>query len=106
MPVLPATPRLHDLQEYVAELDSERGFAQQDALQKCLLLGEEVGELFKTVRKATRMGIDPTAAVAPVADELADVLIYLCCMANRFEVDLEQAFRNKEVRNAQRTWHE
>jgi NTP pyrophosphatase (non-canonical NTP hydrolase) len=29
-----------------------------------LLLGEEVGELFKAVRKATRMGIDQEASVA------------------------------------------
>jgi NTP pyrophosphatase (non-canonical NTP hydrolase) len=71
-----------------------------------LLLGEEVGELFKAVRKATRMGIDQEASVAPVGDELADVLICLCCVANRFGIDLERAFRDKETRNNTRTWHE
>jgi NTP pyrophosphatase (non-canonical NTP hydrolase) len=106
MPILPSAPRVHDLQKYVAELELERGFAHQDALQKCLLLGEEVGELFKAVRKATRMGVDPTAVVGPVADELADVLIYICCIANRFGIDLEQAFRDKEARNEGRTWQE
>jgi NTP pyrophosphatase (non-canonical NTP hydrolase) len=106
MLVLPSAPRLHDLQKYVADLEVERGFARQDALQKCLLLGEEVGELFKAVRKATRMGIDPNTAVGPLAGELADVLIYICCIANRFGVDLEQAFRDKEEQNAKRTWQE
>ena len=104
MPLLPPEPRLHHLQKYVAELEVERGFDQQDALQKCLLLGEEVGELFKAVRKATRMGVDSAADLAPLADELADVLIYLCCIANRFGVDLEQGFRDKETKNAQRVW--
>ena len=104
MPLLPPQPSLADLQKYVAELEIERGFAQQDALQKCLLLGEEVGELFKAVRKATRMGVDPTASVGSLAGELADVLIYLCAIANRFEVDLERAFREKEDQNGRRTW--
>jgi NTP pyrophosphatase (non-canonical NTP hydrolase) len=34
------------------------------------------------------------------------VLIYVCCIANRFGIDLEQAFRDKEAQNEQRTWHE
>jgi NTP pyrophosphatase (non-canonical NTP hydrolase) len=106
MPVLTTAPRLHDVQKYVAELEVEREFSHQDALQKCVLLGEEVGELFKAVRKATGMGVDPGAAVSPVADELADVLIYLCCIANRFGVDLEQAFRDKEAKNAGRAWRD
>lgn len=51
MPSLKSNPTLSDLQRYVSELEQERGFAHQDVLQKCLLLGEEVGELFKTIRK-------------------------------------------------------
>ena len=106
MPVLAPKPTLADLQLYVSELEVERGFAGQSAVEKCLLLGEEVGELFKSVRKATRMGVDPSSTVAPVAEELADLLIYLCSVANRFEVDLEAAFRKKEERNSQRSWGE
>jgi len=29
----------------------ERGFENETVLEQCLLLGEEVGELFKAVRK-------------------------------------------------------
>ena len=42
---------------------------------KCLMLGEEVGELFKAVRKHAQI-----------------------------KVDLERAFREKEARNKVRVW--
>lgn len=42
---------LNDLQCYVAEMEEERGFSHCDVVQRCLQLGEEVGELFKAVRK-------------------------------------------------------
>jgi hypothetical protein len=44
---LKSEPTLTDIQLYIAELEVERGFANQDVLKKCLMLGEEVGELFK-----------------------------------------------------------
>jgi len=31
-------------------------------------------------------------------------LIMLCAVANRMQVDLEQAFRDKEEQNKQRSW--
>jgi NTP pyrophosphatase (non-canonical NTP hydrolase) len=73
-------------------------------VEKCLLLGEEVGELFKAVRKATGIATDRRARVGSVADELADVFIYLCAIANRFDVDLEAALRAKEEVNRGRSW--
>jgi len=104
MPELGKTPRLEDLQRYVAELENERGFDTQTARDKCLLLGEEVGELFRAVRRAEGLKVDSTSRRAEVADELADCLIYLCAIANRYGVDLEAAFRGKEARNASRVW--
>jgi NTP pyrophosphatase (non-canonical NTP hydrolase) len=104
MPTLCDRPTLSEFQAYVAQLERERGFAEQTALEKCLLLGEEIGELFKSVRKAVNMKIDQTASVTPVAEELADILIYLCSIANRFGVSLESAFRAKEEENHRRRW--
>jgi NTP pyrophosphatase (non-canonical NTP hydrolase) len=104
MPRLADHPTLPDYQRYVAELEEERGFADQTVLEKCLLLGEEVGELFKTIREATGMSVDTQTAVSPVADELADVFIMLCSIANRAGVDLDTAFRAKEEKNRERTW--
>lgn len=104
MPQFADRPDLKSLQQYVAQLEVERGFASQDVVQKCLLLGEEVGELFKAVRKARGMGVDPTSSVGAVGDELADVFIYLCAVANRFGLDLETELRRKEAVNATRSW--
>lgn len=75
MPELLERPVLADFQRYVAELEVERGFEGQDVVQKCLMLGEEVGELFKAVRKHAQI-----------------------------KVDLERAFREKEARNKVRVW--
>ena len=104
MPQLKEHPELSDIQRYVAELEDERGFADQDVLQKCLLLGEEIGELSKAVRKQLHMSIDPTAQVSSVAAELADILSMLCSVANRAGVDILQAFLVKEEINKTRTW--
>jgi NTP pyrophosphatase (non-canonical NTP hydrolase) len=104
MPLLPPSPTLADLQRYVVELEVERGFQGQDVLAKALLLGEEVGELFKAVRKSQGLSIDPQSKTGHVSEELADILIYLCAIANRFGIDLEQAFRRKEEINHRRSW--
>jgi NTP pyrophosphatase (non-canonical NTP hydrolase) len=104
MPSLNDAPRLADLQKYVSQLELERGFADQDALDKCLMLGEEVGELFKAVRKSRKLKLDPASKVGTIAEELADIFIYVCSIANRFDIDLERAFREKEEINKGRTW--
>lgn len=104
MPSLPQEPTLQNLQVYVSQLEVERGFDSQTVRDKCLLLGEEVGELFKAIRKAEGLTVDPGSQIGEVADELADILIFLCAIANRCDVDLETAFREKEARNHKRTW--
>ena len=101
---LKENPTLHDFQEYVQELEIERGFSDQSSHDKCLLLGEEMGELFKAVRKASGLNIDINSSFQSVSDELADILIYICSIANRFDINLEKSFREKEEVNKQRTW--
>ncbi|HVQ95506.1 MAG TPA: MazG nucleotide pyrophosphohydrolase domain-containing protein [Mycobacteriales bacterium] len=95
---------LNAVQRYVAEMEEERGFSHRTVLQQCLLLGEEVGELFKAIRKQQNLTVDPNSTIGNVEDELADVLIYLCAIANRLDIDLEDAFRKKEARNEERVW--
>ena len=101
---LKADPTLGDFQDYVRKLEDERGFTQQNAIEKCLLLGEEMGELFKAVRKTMKLKTDVNANIGPVDEEIAEILIYLCSIANRFDIDIEQAFRRKEEHNKKRTW--
>jgi len=101
---LKADPTLRDYQEYVKRLESDRGFMQQNAIEKCLLLGEEMGELFKAVRKTVKLKTDVNATIGSIDEELADIMIYVCSIANRFDIDLEDAFRKKEEHNKKRTW--
>lgn len=104
MEEIKSNPILAEFQKYVACLEEERGFSDQTIIDKCLLLGEEVGELFKAVRKSEGLKIDSESSFSEIADELADILIYLCAIANRKNIDLELAFRNKEVKNGKRNW--
>lgn len=104
MPDLIKNPKLKDFQKYVSELESERGFSNQNIIDKCLLLGEEVGELFKAVRKTEGLAVDSNSTFTEIGDELTDILIYLCAIANRKGIDLESAFRAKEEKNKTRVW--
>ena len=97
-------PTLKDFQKYVDEMENERGFSDESTLQKCLLLGEEIGELFKAVRKSENIKIDHNSKFGSIDNELSDILTYLCAIANRFDIDLEKAFREKEEMNKKRTW--
>ena len=102
--VLNTKPNLLHFQNYVKEMEIERGFEHQSVLQKCLMLGEEVGELFKAIRKKEDIKVDLNSKIGSVDEELADIFIYLCAIANRYDIDLEKAFRDKEEINKQRVW--
>jgi len=104
MPTLNDQPTLKEIQEYVEELEKERGFSDTSVIQNCLQLGEEIGELFKAVRKSEKLKIDHNSTFTPVEEELADIIIYLAAIANRYNIDLETAFRNKEEINKKREW--
>lgn len=97
-------PTFRNFQEYVVQLEMQRGFDNQTALEKCLLLGEEMGELFKAIRKTMKLKMDINADVSSVKEEIADMIIYLCAIANRFDIDIEEAFREKEEINKKREW--
>ena len=105
MPNLKKGPILKDFQEYVRELEIERGFEKEGVIPKCLLLTEEVGELFKAIRKKDKvLKVDHNSKFGSVDEELVDIMIYLFAIANRFDIDLEKAFREKEEINKKRTW--
>jgi len=105
MPNLKKNPTLKDYQEYVKRLEAERGFSSESVLQKCLLLGEEIGELNKAVRKELKLlKTDQNSKNGSIARELADIVIIICTIANRLDIDLEMAFREKEEINKKRVW--
>ncbi|HUD09023.1 MAG TPA: MazG nucleotide pyrophosphohydrolase domain-containing protein [Candidatus Saccharimonadales bacterium] len=104
MPNLKNQPTLKDFQGYVKELETERGFTDDSVLQKCLMLGEEIGELFKSIRKSEKIKIDKNSNFKEIDEEIADVIIFLCSIANRYNIDMEKAFREKEEKNKKRIW--
>ena len=95
---------LPDIQDYVRRMEAERGLDHQDLPSQCLKLGEEVGELYRAVRKLQGNPQDPRGRTADVGDEAVDALILLMSIVNRCDVDLEDAFRAKEARNETRVW--
>lgn len=102
--VLKDNPTLRDFQQYVLQMKQERGFNTTDKFYECCLLAEECGEVISAVRKNSKNGsIGSGSKVGDVAEELADVFIYICSLANMHGIDLEQAFRDKEEKNKQRT---
>ncbi len=102
--ILPANPTLNDFHEYTKNLEIVREFDDEQLIDKCLLLGEEVGELFKAVRKLQGIKIDQNSKFGTIKEELADIFLYLLAIANRCDINLEDAFREKEDLNKKRIW--
>lgn len=91
------------MQRYYARMSDVRGYGTSEALEALLLLTEEVGELAHAIRKHTKMDrTRPFAAELNVAEELADVQLFLLTLANTLEADLAGAVREKERVNHQR----
>jgi len=97
---------LRALQGYVRKVLAARGFAHESAQDKVLLMLEEFGELAKALRKHVGLKIDKDKAecYAELKYELADVLMYLLDLANTCDIDLSDAFKEKEQLNARRHW--
>jgi len=101
---LPDNPTLTDLQKLIRKLIKERGFDKETVPEVFMLLTEEVGEFAKASRKLHGVKIDKNSRVHEVGEEAADVLWLLLDLCNRMNIDLEQSFRAKELKNQQRTW--
>ena len=97
-------PILRDFQQYVVDLDKERGFTKSTPLHALVHLMEESGELAKAIRKAEKLRVDEKSESFAVAEEAADVFIFLLKICNQYGIDLEQAFRDKEEINKKREW--
>lgn len=97
-------------QRYIHELEAMHGWLDVDLVHNCFLLGEEMGELFKAVRRVEKIfsqegetGVGAEAK-GEVAEELVDCLNYLLAIANRLDIDVESAFREKNRKNQSRSW--
>lgn len=93
-----------NLQTYVWQMNTERGFNLEDPSKKLVLLMEEVGELAKAVRQSVGMKFDDSTKRTELADELADVQIVLLGLASMMNVDMPAAVIAKETKNRNRVW--
>lgn len=76
-------------------------------LTNMALLTEEVGEVARIIaRQFGEQSEKPSDKEENLADEMADVLFVLICLANQTNIDLEQAFiknlEKKTLRDANR----
>jgi NTP pyrophosphatase (non-canonical NTP hydrolase) len=76
-------------------------------LTNMAILTEEVGEVARIIaRKYGEQSFKPSDKDKNLADEMADVLWVLICLANQTGVDLEQAFaeniQKKTLRDSER----
>ena len=104
---LPEGAPMRAYQRYIHLLEEQKGWLSVDLVHNCFLMGEEVGELFKAIRRQrgyfeervdTGAGEGTGAEAerdreealrrAEVAEELVDVFNYLCAIANRLGIDL------------------
>ena len=105
MAQLPERATLGDLQHYMEAVCEERGWNKDTYAEKFLLFTEEVGELAAAIRRTKQLYAEQgREGRANLEEEFADVLSYLLDLANAFQVDLDQAFRQKEKVNETRTW--
>lgn len=92
---------LNQAQQQVDQWIKTVGVRYFSELTNMAILTEEVGELARIMaRKFGDQSFKPGETDENLADEIADVLWVLLCLANQTGVDLEEAFRkNLEKKN-------
>lgn len=90
--------KLNQAQQIVDDWINEYGVRYFNELTNTVILMEEVGEVARIVaRQYGEQSEKESDKGKNLADELADVLFVLICLANQTGIDLEQAFtRNLE----------
>lgn len=98
---------LNEIQDYIREIITIRGFSEQRVQDKMLLLLEETGELAKAIRKTlpeASIDYDKIENYTDIEEEIADVFIVLVSICNRLNINLYDAMKKKEEKNIKRQW--
>lgn len=99
--------KIEEAQEVVDEWINTVGVRYFNELTNLAILTEEVGELARIIsRKYGEQSFKKSDEKYDLADEMADVLFVLICLANQTGVDLTKAFaknmEKKSLRDANR----
>lgn len=84
---------IREAQETIDRWIKEKGVRYFNELTNMVLLSEEVGEMARIIsRTYGEQSFKESDKGADLADEMADVLFVLICLANQTGVDLTEAF--------------
>jgi NTP pyrophosphatase (non-canonical NTP hydrolase) len=103
MEELSDSPSLGEIQAHLNTFVASRGWHTRSDTEVFLMFSEEIGELAKEIRKKLSLKGERHNRTN-MEEEFADVLNYLLELASRMDVDLEQAYRKKFVKNQTRSW--
>lgn len=96
---------LKELQADLQDICDKNGWSRLDTTAVFLLFSEEIGELAKEIRLHTGIkGEKKPKNTANLNAEFADVLNYFMELANRFDIDLTEAYLQKKAVNQLRNW--
>ena len=94
---------IHEAQQQVDEWIKSYGVKYFGELTNMAILTEEVGELARVIsRTYGEQSTKPSEKELNLADEMADVLWVLMCMANQTGVDLTDAFQKNIIKKSLR----
>jgi NTP pyrophosphatase (non-canonical NTP hydrolase) len=94
---------IHDAQTKVDQWISQYGVRYFGELTNLALLMEETGELARIIaRNYGEQSKKPGEEDKNMADEMADILFVLICLANQTGVDLEKAFEGTMLKKTAR----
>ncbi|PFZ02487.1 pyrophosphatase [Bacillus pseudomycoides] len=91
--------KLSEIQQYVANFSKEKGFADTTIEKRTMYLMAELGELTEAVLRRNDDNIKREIGL-----EMFDVIWNVCDLANKLEIDLEEAFQEKMEINRDRKW--
>lgn len=94
---------IRNAQEKVDQWISQYGIRYFSELTNMVVLTEEVGELARIIaRKFGDQSCKPDDENHNLADEMADILFVLICLANQTGTDLEKAFEINLTKKTER----
>lgn len=98
---------IKEAQKSVDQWISEIGIRYYNELTNTAILAEEVGEVARLMARlygeqSFKTKEKELSAKSDLADEMADVLFVLICLANQTGVDLTQAFQNNLEKKSKR----
>jgi NTP pyrophosphatase (non-canonical NTP hydrolase) len=98
---------LEEAQQTVDDWITTVGVRYYGELTNTAILMEETGEVARLMARvygeqSFKNPADETSASAKLADEMADVLFVLICLANQTGVDLTEAFRRNLKKKTRR----